>query len=267
MHRNSIRIHGEHSLSLSVVLLAAGRGARLREGGFDTPKPCAPFLGSSIAQISLTTFMSAGLTRFKIILGCQAPQVRAHYETIASTLGCDATFVETTHWAQGNGVSALAAAHALGKDNFLLAMADHIFSPAFIGDLLETPPQPREICLAVNRLVDDSVDLEDLTKVRIEAGKVSGIGKDLVVWDGGDTGLFYCTQVLCEGLEHAQANGLYSLSAGVRECASRKAVRAVTIGHEREWIDIDTADDLARATKRVTGWLSGYSRQPSETPI
>lgn len=265
MPRHSSPPRSEPSGSVPVALLAAGRSTRLRLGGFESPKPCVEFLGGSIALSSLSAFTAAGLDRFLIVLGCDAASVRDHYENVAAELGCEVTFVETPQWDLGNGATALAAARSLGERPFLLAMADHLFSPTFIRDALEAPPRGREVCLAVDPQLDPAIDRNDLTKVRIESGRVVEIGKELTTWDAGDTGLFYCTGILAEGLERARAGGLHSLSAGVQECACRGAVRAIAIGHGNDWIDIDTPADLARAARIATSWPVGSSRQPARS--
>ena len=135
-------------------------------------------------------------------------------------------------------------------------MADHLFSPAFVHELLRNKPAPGEVNLAVDSNISPEVDLDDLTKVRIDAGKITAIGKDLEPWDAGDTGLFYCTDGLRKGLETAQDQGLYSLSDGVRQCASRGMVRALKIGSEHSWMDVDTPSDLAEAERRGFPWFS-----------
>jgi choline kinase len=246
----------------TVAILAAGEGRRLWRNGDRVSKLGTALQQSSLGEWSLRGFTGAGLSRFLIILGSYGAAVRELYETVAHRLGCDVSFVETEDWQRGNGVSALAAARSLHAAPFILSMADHLFSPGFVGEVVRHAPAPGEVSLAVDQDIAPEVDLEDLTKVRIEGEKITAIGKELHPWDAGDTGLFYCTDGLRKGLEQAQARGLYSLSDGVRECASKGLVRALRIGPEHSWMDVDTPSDLAEAERRGFPWFADRIATP-----
>lgn len=207
-----------------------------------------PLGGATIAEWNLNAFYAAGAREFRVGLGFKAEMVRKNYLDIAERLGCDIEFVIVQDWEKGNGVTALALARSFSEQPFLLSMADHLFSPKMIKYLAGFETDSDKITLAVDPFPESIVDLDDLTKVQTEAGHVVAIGKELSSWDAGDSGLFYCTESLAEGLEAAQENSLFSLSDGVRHCASKGLVLAATLPEPRMWIDIDTPDDLRLAT-------------------
>ena len=129
-------------------------------------------------------------------------------------------------------------------------MIDHVFNPEMIRTVLSLYPDPGEIRLAVDRNRGTTVDCEDLTKVTLGNDLVTGIGKDLKNWDAGDTGLFFCTSALFEGLHQARARGRHSLSDGVRELIDQNRVRSIDItGYS--WIDIDTPEDYHEAERSL----------------
>ena len=253
------------------VLLAAGEGRRLRELGSHCPKPMVPLLGLSLAERCIANFMAAGVNHFLVVLGYRGETVRTHFEKIAERRGCNIRFALAEDWEQGNGTSASAAKPIIQHRLFLLAMVDHVFNPEMIRTVLSSQPDPGEIRLAVDRHQGTTVDCEDLTKVTLGNHLVTGIGKDLKSWDAGDTGLFYCTTALFEGLHRARTKGRHSLSDGVRELIGQNRVRPIDItGYA--WFDIDTSKDYHEAERSLLqnldkGGLDGYISQWLNRPI
>jgi len=237
----------ESAVSIPVAILAAGEGRRLRNQGDVTPKPCMPLCGAAIAEWSLRAFAIAGFREFRVGVGFESDKVQQTYSRVASGLGCQVEFLPVTNWQIGNGASALTLARSFAGQRYLLSMADHIFSPRMVRFLAAHSPSAEVIALATDSHSESFVDLDDLTKVRIDDNKIVAIGKDISPWHAGDTGLFLCNDSLQRGLSAAQANGEFSLSDGVRRCAEAGAVEAVRLPEPRLWIDIDTPQDLELA--------------------
>lgn len=237
------------------VILAAGAGLRLQEGGFREAKPLVSVLGISLAERVVMQIQSAGIHRFVVVLGHEHEQVRSHFEEIRERRSCKVDYVVADVWQHGNGCSAAAASCLINESRFLLAMVDHLLSAVLINRVLASPPRLGEIALAVDRRKEDIFDLDDLTKVKLDGEWITAIGKELKVWDAGDTGLFYCTEAMFQGLERAQALGRYSLSDGVRECIQEGGVRAVDV-NGLAWLDVDTRQAHQEAVRQIrTGLL------------
>lgn len=230
---------------LPIALLAAGEGRRLRGTDIGRPKPLTPLADRTIGGWSLSSLAAAGATELLVVVGWQTEATRAHYSELANDVGVEIGFAEAPQWKKGNGVSALAAAAHFGERPFVLAMADHLFSTAFLEDALSIAPRPGEVILVIDREPAPTIDLDDLTKVRTRGNRIVEIGKDLEDWDAGDTGFFVCTSVLGEVLDAAQQDGEFALTDGVRRLARTGRLRSRETTHA--WMDIDTPEDLAAA--------------------
>ena len=252
------------------VILAAGEGSRLRSIRSTVPKPLVRLRGLSMAERSIAQLLMAGVERFVVVLGCDAALVQHEFERVARRRRCHISFVVAEDWEKGNGCSADAAAPFVGKSPFLLTMVDHLLPLGLIRDVLANPPAQDEIMLAVDHDTENVFDLPDLTKVEVSGGRIAAIGKDLATWNGGDTGLFYCSSRLFEGLARAQERGEFSLTDGIRECAAQGGVRAIDVTGER-WLDVDHPEAFQEAVHRIDaamakggadGFISQYMNRP-----
>ena len=252
------------------VILAAGEGARLRSGRSAIPKPLVRLRGLSLAERSIAQLLAAGVERFVVVLGCEAERVRSEFERISRRRRCQIAFVVTEDWQKGNGRSAAAAVQLVGDDPFLLTMVDHLLSPEMIRQVLADPPSAHELTLAIDRDTDSVFDVSDLTKVETSNGRVVSIWKDLPTWSAGDTGLFYCSSKLFDGLSRAHEQGRFSLTDGVRECVADGGVRTIDVTGEH-WLDVDTPEAFREALRRIDtamakggedGFVSQYLNRP-----
>ncbi len=267
------------------LILAAGLGSRLYPKT-NTSKPLTEVLGLTLAERVVCTLLDAGIRRFLVTLGHEAEMVRAHFSDIARRRRVTIGFIEAEDWERGNGVSALAAKGSTGEAPFFLVMIDHIFDPGIARALADNPPAPGEMCLAVDRNKDGIFDLDDVTRVKIDDGRIQEIGKTIDDWDAGDTGVMLCTSGLFEGLERAAARNEHGLSDGLRELAGEGRARTVDVTG-MPWLDVDTPDALREAERRlmrdqgrktrdgpvarhlnrpVSRWLSRYLVPTSVTP-
>jgi len=267
------------------LILAAGLGSRLRPQT-KTPKPLTRVLGLTLAERVVCTLIDADVRRFLVTLGHETETVRAHFSDIARRRGVTIDFIEAEGWQRGNGASALAAKDCTGEASFFLVMIDHLFDPAIARALADDPPAPGEIRLAVDRDKDGIFDLDDVTRVKIDDGRIQQIEKTLDDWDAGDTGIMLCTSGLFEGLERAAARNEHGLSDGLRELAAGGRARTVDVTG-MPWLDVDTPDALREAERQlmrnqgrkardgpvsrhlnrpVSRWLSRYLVRTSVTP-
>ena len=267
------------------LILAAGLGSRLRPQT-KPPKPLTKVLGLTLAERVVCTLLDTGIRRFLVALGHEAETVRGHFSDIAQRRGVTIDFVEAKDWEQGNGASALAAKGRTGEAPFFLVMIDHIFDPGIARALADDPPPLGELRLAVDRDKDGIFDLDDVTRVKIDDGRITEIGKNLGDWDAGDTGIMFCTSGLYEGLERAAASNEHGLSGGLRELAGEGRARTVDVTG-LSWLDVDTPDALREAERRlmrdqgsktrdgpvsrhfnrpVSRWLSRYLVRTTVTP-
>lgn len=226
------------------LILAAGNGSRIASVSGGAPKPLVPLRGIPLLEHVITSCQEAGITRFVIVVGYRADQIRCWFAE-RSLEGISVTLVENPDYHKANGVSALAAKGEL-HNPFLLLMSDHIFEPKTAKALARQPLGDDEVILAIDHNVDGVFDLDDATKVKCEADYIVDIGKDLARYDALDTGMFLCSPALFHRLESARRDGNCSLSDGMRQLAQEQKLRAFDIG-DAHWQDVDSPEALAYA--------------------
>ena len=261
---------GETATPLAVIL-AAGEGSRLRGLPSAVPKPLVRLRGLSIGERSIAQLLTAGVDRFVVVLGCDAMLVQNEFKRVARRRCCDISFVVAEDWKKGNGCSAAAAAPLVGDSPFLLTMVDHLLPQGMIRSVLADPRAQDEIALAVDHDTENVFDLPDLTRVEVSRGQITAIGKGLANWNAGDTGLFYCSSRLFEGLARAHERGEFSLTDGIRECVAQGGVRAIDVTGER-WLDVDHPEAFQEAVHQIDaamtkGGADGFISQHINRPL
>ncbi len=229
---------------IECLILAAGKGTRLRKTSHGLPKPLVHFRGKPILEHIILSARQAGIDRFVIVVGHGSELIR-HWFNSRFRGKVPVTWVENPDYEKQNGVSALKAREEL-HEKFLLLMADHVFEPQTARVLMEQPLAPGEAILAVDPNIDRVFDLDDATKVRRDGDHIVDIGKDIPNYDALDTGMFLCSPVLFDTLQSVVKDGNCSLSDGMRKLAQDRCLRALDIG-EAGWQDLDTPEALAHA--------------------
>jgi CDP-L-myo-inositol myo-inositolphosphotransferase len=208
--------------------------------------------------------MQAEIDDFYVASGYQGERVRHFLDGLARRCRIKITHIINHDWELGNGLSVLKAREHLGG-TFLLLMGDHLFDPAILRDLASKPLPDGEITLAVDSDTTNSlINMDDVTRVRSENGKVRHISKGLGAFNGFDTGIFLCTPALFEALEQSAAkHGDSSLTGGVRCLVAEGKVNVFDIGG-RFWLDVDAPKDLARAERAL---LDQMRDKPNDGPV
>lgn len=218
------------------IVLAAGAGSRLRSV---TPvKPLLSLRGKPLIQHVLGSLADGGATSATVIVGYRAAEVAA--EALGAAIPI--RICENPLWeSRPNGVSLLAAAQDVTCPT-LLSMADHLLSPGLVKAVAAAARGG--VSLGIDRRLGHPwVDEEDVTRVRTRNGHIEAIGKQLLVYDCYDTGLFMIQPSLIAALASLSAP---SLSQGVALLALEGQAHAIDIG-DQAWLDIDDARALALA--------------------
>jgi choline kinase len=230
---------------LKCLIVAAGMGKRL--SGRAESKPLLEVGGRPLIEWVIRGGLQAGVREFVVVTGYARKKVEGHLSALAPERGISVSFVRNDEWEKENGLSVFKARNEAG-DKFILSMSDHIFDPEILRDLAEQPIRADETILAVDACVRDNayVDLEDVTKVRVEDGRISAIGKDIEDYNAFDTGLFLGTPALFAALEESQKQGDFTLSGGMKVLAAKGKARVMDIGG-RFWIDVDDEKAMEKA--------------------
>ncbi len=229
------------------VILAAGRGSRLAAPA--RSKPLCPVRGRALIDWVMLSSRDAGIEDFVVVTGYGRDAVERHVSVVAERLHTRVRFAFNDHWHRDNGISVLRAKGLVG-DTFILLMADHIFDPGILAALMANCPEPGGLVLAADFRVPRHpwVDLDDVTRLFVEDGRISRIGKQLQPYNAFDTGIFHCTPALFEAIAESDRHGDASLSGGVRLLAGQGRARVMDIG-SRIWVDVDDADSRAHAER------------------
>ncbi|MBC7349157.1 MAG: NTP transferase domain-containing protein [Candidatus Aminicenantes bacterium] len=231
---------------MKALIIAAGQGQRL--SAICPSKPLLPVGRRPLIDWVIQGLQTAGVREVVVVTGYNREKLEDHLDAAYSPEKVKLTIVHNDQWQRENGLSVYKARPFL-EEPFFLLMSDHIFDPAILELLLKAELKKGEVILAVDYRTQNHpyVDLDDVTRVLVEEGKIKDIGKGLSFYNAFDTGIFLCQPVLFEALEQSQSQaGDYSLSGGIRVLAAGGRARAVGVGH-RFWIDIDDPKALEKA--------------------
>lgn len=233
---------------MKTLIIAAGRGDRLRPFTDGQPKPLTPLLGLRLIERVILSAREAGMKDFVIVTGYMG---RAVEEFLGDGLryGLEIEYVDNRLWEKENGISVYAARKLL-KEKFVLLMSDHIFNPGILSDLKMCKLGEKECMLCVDTRMNYVFDMDDATKVKVVDGKILDIGKDLKDYNGVDMGIFLCSPHIFRLLEGNIEEGRYSLTESIGELAAQGRMKAHCVDdYEWYWIDVDTFEDLKTAEK------------------
>jgi 1L-myo-inositol 1-phosphate cytidylyltransferase / CDP-L-myo-inositol myo-inositolphosphotransferase len=234
------------------VIIAAGSGARFGKATHLCPKPMLEVLGIPLILRTIYTAQKAGICHFTVVTGYHAEMLETFLEKQVFrkiSVRC----VRNDKWQRPNGLSALAAAGEV-PEQFVLLMADHLFEAEILRKMLARPLATGHCRLAVDYRIRNVLDLEDATKVMVEDGYVTDIGKQLPSFNAIDTGIFLCSSAIFDALETSVARGRETLSDGIRELAGRGAMEVEDCG-DRFWQDVDNEHDLEVGEERLLATL------------
>ncbi len=248
-------------MGIKCLIIAAGNGSRLRQKG--DSKPLVPLLGIPLIERVIRSAMEAGADQFYVVTGYRGDQVRDFLERLAERLAVRITPLVNDDWEKGNGLSILKAREVL-QEPFLLLMADHLFDPNLARALTSHSLLEGEIALGVDGDIRNSlVDLDDVTRVKVEDGKICDIGKGITDFNGFDTGIFLCSSEIFRALEQSiEKDGDTTLTGAIRILAADGRAKAIPVSGF--WIDVDDPEAIQRAEKAL---LERLRDKPTDGPV
>jgi len=246
---------------MKCLIIAAGKGRRLQKQG--QSKPLIPLFGIALIERTIVSAMQAGANDFYVVTGHHHVRVESFLSRLGKRLAVPVHTIFNARWQDtDNGVSVLSAAEYL-HEPFLLLMTDHLFDPAIARDLIRAADDDG-LTLAVDSQLDNPlVDLDDVTRVRVEQGNIAAIGKGLDNFNAYDTGIFLCSPAIFKALKQAcRETDNAGLSNGVARLAAEGKARTFDIGG-RFWIDVDDPVAFWRAENAL---LIRFQQQPEDVP-
>lgn len=240
---------------MRAVVVAAGNGTRLRPLTLDRPKPLVSVSGKPLLVHVLATLASSSVEEAIIVTGYMGGQLREGLKLWWSYLEkIRVRFVHNSEYERGNGISLLKSReHIRDGESFLLLMSDHIVEPRIVESLLSNAVG--DVSLAVDRKPRFETQLKDATKVLVnENGLIVDIGKDVLNWNGVDTGVFLCRPLVFDTAK-SLSDQRYNVSitdAMNRLIKTGREFRATDVSGSL-WLDVDTIEDLEFTESVLTG--------------
>jgi 1L-myo-inositol 1-phosphate cytidylyltransferase len=175
-----------------------------------------------------------------VVTGHEAAAVEAALPALADRAGIPVVARRVADWSRPNGHSVMAGAACIDGD-YLLMMADHLFSASILKRLAGEGGPDRGVTLAIDRRVTSPlVDPDDATWVKLgPGGFIRAIGKSIPDYDAVDCGAFLATPELAQAIAQAVRRGKPgSLSDGMQQLADAGRAATMDVG-EAWWLDVD----------------------------
>ncbi len=223
---------------MDALIIAAGYGSRLRD--ISDSKPLAPVAGIPLLELGVRQARAAGVERVVVVTGHQAVEIEKFLPSLSDRVGIPVVSERLQHWSTPNGHSVMAGAARI-EGNYLLMMADHVFSGSILQRLAKEGTPSRGVTLAIDRRTDNPlVDPDDATWVKVDSdGRIEAIGKSIAEYDAVDCGAFMATPELTRAIGDAIAAGKAgSLSEGMQRLADAGRAATMDIG-DAWWLDVD----------------------------
>ncbi len=225
------------------VILAAGNGSRLSATRGQLPKPLVRVAGQALIEHALDQAVAAGVEEAIIVTGNAADQMRAHLESVDTSLKLTVVYNERYH--DPNGVSLLCAEPYI-TGAFYLQMADHVFAHPVLHFLDRADAAPAQCARLLVDFHPVNLDEDDATKVRVAGSHITAIGKDIFPYDAVDTGCFRLDPRVFDALHEVARSEAPSVTLGMRRLLGRGELASVPLSGVR-WTDVDTPEDYAKA--------------------
>jgi NDP-sugar pyrophosphorylase family protein len=225
------------------VILAAGRGTRMKDLTVAAPKPMLSAGGRPILERLIERLIEAGYSEALIVTGYRAESIEDHFRDYPFPLH----FLRQAP-IDGTATAALLARQFVGRDDFLLTFGDILADPPCYREILDRlRREPAAGAILGVRDVDDPY--QGAAVYVCEGGKVTRIvekpprGESTTRWNSA--GIYAVRASLFEELERVprSSRGEYELTSAISQLIEGgKLLRIFPI--EGQWRDIGRPEDL-----------------------
>jgi len=233
---------------MKAIILAAGRGSRLKNAAGDLPKCLAAVGAMTLLERQIGALKAAGLRDIIVVTGYRA-------DIVADVCGNLATCIENTRHSETNSLYSLWLAREHMRDGFVVMNGDVLFHPQLLIDLLSSPC---EDALLIS-YSDPAAPLGDEEmKVLLRNNCVAEITKQMDgrLADGENVGVVKFgvsgARLLIEQMDTLIESGAERDWAprAFREFALKRPLYAVST-RGLAWIEIDYPEDYRRAVNEI----------------
>ena len=246
---------------MKLVIIAAGKGSRLKSETKNNPKALTVINGHTIIDVILNNCVINEINEVVIITGYDKTSIRSYLDGRWDNLNID--YIYNDEWNLENGISVLKAKSAIGhNDDFMISMSDHLYFADMMKEIKESSLSNHVVNVGLDFNINDIFDIDDSMKVFVQPDTmmVKSMSKKLKNFNAIDVGLFKCSYQFFSFLENLNKNSSCSLSAGCNELIDRELLGGVDI-KDSFWLDIDTPDALhfSRNNSQVSELLKNQS--------
>jgi UDP-N-acetylglucosamine diphosphorylase / glucose-1-phosphate thymidylyltransferase / UDP-N-acetylgalactosamine diphosphorylase / glucosamine-1-phosphate N-acetyltransferase / galactosamine-1-phosphate N-acetyltransferase len=230
------------------VVLAAGRGTRMRELTAELPKPMIEVRGKPVLRHIVEGLQEAGINKLLLIVGYRADVVRnffgdgSRYDV--------AIHYETQTVQDGTGRVVELGRQFVNNDSFILAYGDIVVDPSNYKRVVDLPDDV-EALVTITRgedvskggavFLNDEMDLIDLREKPKQ-------GEPTSPWYNAGLYAFRSSIFDFTAKLKPSSRGEYELTDAIRDLAhSGKKVKAVEL--TGEWADVRDPETLARLNR------------------
>ena len=245
---------------MRAVILAAGRGGRLRGIVGDRPKGLAIAGDCTLLERQIRTLRECGVPNITVVAGFQTAEVRR-------VCGAGVDLIENRAYATTNSLYSLWLARHELSEGFVVLNCDVLFHPQLLVDLLTTRYEDALLLCpnwGANKYTDEEM------KVRVRRGLVVAIDKGLSprCADGENVGIAKfgaagAALLVAEMTALVESGATrHWLPKAFAAFASKRPLHAIeTRGYP--WIEIDFPEDYWRALSDVLPAIESDARRHS----
>lgn len=244
---------------MQAVILAAGKGTRLKAKTDTLPKAMIEIEGKPLLEYSLDALARCGLSDVIIVVGFR-------HETITRRFGdhyhgLKIQYIENDQYAVSGSMYSLSLVQDIIADEILLLESDLLYEPRVLPRLLDSE-YPN--CILVAGLSGSGDEVYICTNEKqeiIELGKnISDAGRQRAIGELAGISRFHRSFLKSVFTTARQDFQKGEMNYHYEECvfrASRQSmpIHAVT-ATELAWVEIDTAADLQRAQDQIFPLIS-----------
>jgi NDP-sugar pyrophosphorylase family protein len=217
------------------VILAAGRGTRMKELTDDIPKPMVKVKGTPILESIVRGLVSNGITEVLIVVGYRKEVITDYFGT-GERFGCEVSYIEQVVQ-DGTGRVVELAKDFAGDDPFILSYGDILVPAEAYAPLVEFQDVDGKLTVKID---------EDVRKggaVFIEDGRVTNLiekpKEDEPTSPYYNAGIYVFSPVIFEYTARLELSprGEYELTDAIA-AQVKDGLRIAAVELEGEWADV-----------------------------
>jgi NDP-mannose synthase len=238
------------------LIMAGGRGERMRASGSAVPKPLVPVCGVPLLERNLMMLLEAGFRDIYVAVSQQLPEVGRFVEARGAALGASAN-ASVRCLTESQPLGNIGAAAELGglSRPVLVVFADNLIAFDLAG-LLAHHVRSKAALTVATHLEPFRIPFGE---VRIVDGRITAYLEKPERWIPVSSGTYVLDPEAVALLPRGQRADVAWL---VERLLARGSL-VVSFPHESCWIDVNDAASLRRAEELVAAWPGVFAQRPA----